>query len=111
MDIKILDFQNSGSLSVLQFETVGKDSFDYITFSKALAAEEIEVSEVSESGSVNNLFVINRSKKFAFFMDGDILSGAKQNRVLNTSVLLYPESKTKRCRHGVKSRRKILRNL
>ncbi len=94
MDIKILDFQNSGSLSVLQFETEGKDSFDYVTFSKALGANEIEIKEVSESGSVNNLFIINRSKDFVFFMDGDILSGAKQNRVLNTSVLLYPESKT-----------------
>ncbi|MCX6162153.1 MAG: hypothetical protein NTV87_12580 [Ignavibacteriae bacterium] len=94
MDIKILDFQNSGSLSVLQFEMEGKDSFDYITFSKALLSKEIEVSEVSESGSVNNLFIINHSKKFVFFMDGDILAGAKQNRVLNTSVLLYPESKT-----------------
>lgn len=94
VDIKILDFQNSGSLSVLQFETAGKDSFDYVTFSKALLSKEIEVSEVSESGSVNNLFIINHSKNYVFFMDGDILTGAKQNRVLNTSVLLYPESKT-----------------
>jgi hypothetical protein len=94
MDIQILDFQVSDSISVLQFESAGKDSSEYITFSKALERNEIEVKEVSESGSVNNLFVINRSEYFVFFMDGDVLSGAKQNRVLNASVLLYPGSKT-----------------
>jgi len=94
MDIQILDFQVSDSISVLQFESAGKDSSEYITFSKALERNEIEVKEVSESGSVNNLLIINHSKDYVFFMDGDILSGAKQNRVLNTSVLIPPESKT-----------------
>lgn len=81
-------------MSLVQFETNYKNSFDYITGSKAIKEKKVEVRELSSEGNVNNLAVLNYSKQYVFFSDGDILIGAKQNRVLNTSILLSPESKT-----------------
>lgn len=93
MDVSNLIFQNSGSLSIVQFRADEINSFEYISLANALKNKFVEVKEVSESGSVNNLNVINHSEYFVFMSDGDILSGAKQNRVLNTSVLVSPKSK------------------
>ncbi len=94
MQVRVVSFQKFNNLSVVQLLTAQQNSFDYISGSTAIKEGLIQVNEISESGSVNNLFVFNLSDKFVFFMDGDILTGAKQNRVLNTSVLLAPNSKT-----------------
>lgn len=95
MNAKITSFQKEQSLSIVQIATDNQNSFGYISGPSAIKDNLIEVTEVSESGSVNMLQVLNLSDKFVFMMDGDILAGAKQNRVLNTSVLLAPNSKTK----------------
>ena len=92
MNASKLSFKKSGTMSIVQFKTDEVDSFQYISLNRALKEKFIEVKEVSESGSVNNLNVINNSEYFVFMSDGDILSGAKQNRVLNTSVLVSPRS-------------------
>lgn len=90
----VLDVQSRNGLGIVQLATAGQDSFSYISSGKALHDKAIEVREVSAAGSVNTLIVLNHSDKFIFFMDGDILVGAKQNRVVNTSILLAPQSKT-----------------
>jgi len=93
MNAEVLSFHSRDSLSVVQLATSFKDSFRYVSGNSAIKKDLLEVQEVSEAGSVNQLIVINHSDDFVFFMDGDILAGAKQNRVLNTSVLLSPKSK------------------
>lgn len=94
MIVKPLTFQTAGALSVIQFASSHQDGFAYVPADIAIANKQIEVRETSEAGSVNSLIVLNMSDAFVFLMDGDILAGAKQNRVLNTSVLLAPHSKT-----------------
>ncbi len=94
MQIKPLSFQSAGALSVLQFATSHLDAFAYLPADGAIEKGQLEVREMSDAGSVNTLIVLNASDTFIFLMDGDILAGAKQNRVLNTSVLLAPHSKT-----------------
>jgi hypothetical protein len=93
MQITTLSFQKSKRLSVVQFSSLSKNTFDYISADIAMKSNFIEVKEISKEGEVNTLFLINHSEKFVFLMDGDILQGAKQNRVLNTSVLVAPNSK------------------
>ncbi len=94
MITKAVSFQKEKSLAVVQFLTSDQNTFNYISGANAMKQDMIEVKEVSEAGSVNNLIVMNTSGSYVFFMDGDVLEGAKQNRVLNTSVLLAPQSKT-----------------
>lgn len=93
MEIKLNSFQKHKRMSVVQFAAFPANTFDYISGPRAVKDDLIQVKEVSQAGSVNNLYLFNLSDRYVFFMDGDILSGAKQNRVLNTSVLIAPNSK------------------
>lgn len=94
MNINLLSIQTVDGLSVIQFLGEPRDTFDYVTALRAHAANHIRVTEVDEAGRVNTLRVENLSERFIFFMDGDLLRGARQDRVLNTSVLLAPRSVT-----------------
>jgi len=60
---------------------------DYLTLDEALAQHCARVSEVSEGGSVPHLLFSNRGKQAVFLLDGEELVGAKQNRILNITVL------------------------
>jgi hypothetical protein len=66
----------------------------YLVLKEAMEQQLISITEVNESGSVPELKVINRSEGFVLLLDGEELAGAKQNRVLNTSVLLKGQSET-----------------
>ena len=94
MQTVISSFQASKNLAVVQLSTSVQDTLQYITAEKAIAGNLIQAKELNQAGSVNTIFVINNSDKLVFMMDGDILAGAKQNRVVNTSILLAPHSKT-----------------
>ena len=69
--------------------------FQYRTLGEALATTDILITEVSTAGAVPELLVINRGKTPVLLVDGEELAGAKQNRVLNTSILLKELSETR----------------
>lgn len=58
------------------------------TLTRALARGEAEVVELDGGGSVPTLQVRNRGSLPLLLLDGEELLGAKQNRILNTSVLV-----------------------
>jgi hypothetical protein len=64
------------------------DEPSYTLLSTAIASGEAVVEEVNESGSVPNLAVRNKCKRPLLIPEGEILMGAKQNRVINVTVLL-----------------------
>lgn len=67
---------------------------NYRLSEEALADGTAVVEEVTEGGSVPNLAVDNRGDALVLFVEGQELRGAKQNRVLNTSVLVAAQTKT-----------------
>jgi hypothetical protein len=60
----------------------------YLTLDEALEGKLAEVTEVSEGGSVPDLKFENRAEKDVLLLDGEELVGAKQNRILNLTVLV-----------------------
>lgn len=66
---------------------------DYATLDEAIRQGWVQVREVSASGSLPELTVANKGDRAVFMMDGEELIGAKQNRVLNLTILA-PAGKT-----------------
>jgi hypothetical protein len=61
---------------------------EYLTLDEALEQKCAEVTEVSEGGRVPELRFVNSGNRSVFLLDGEELIGAKQNRILNLSILV-----------------------
>ncbi|TFH35975.1 MAG: hypothetical protein E4G93_02880 [Dehalococcoidia bacterium] len=60
----------------------------YIALQTAIEAHSVKVREVSTSGTVGDILVSTLGSSPVLALDGEELAGAKQNRILNTTVLL-----------------------
>ncbi len=60
----------------------------YVPLADALHSGQAKVTEVSAAGQVPELLLDNGSEKRVLLLDGDELVGAKQNRVLNITILV-----------------------
>jgi len=65
-----------------------------LSLDEALAADLLQIEEVSESGSVPELMALNIAPDFVFLLDGEQVTGVKQNRTFNLSMLLAPGTRT-----------------
>ena len=65
----------------------------YRTLDQALGAGEVRIEEIGDGGHVPELQIENLGKHPVLLLDGEELIGAKQNRVLNVTVLA-PAGKT-----------------
>ena len=67
----------------------------YRTLDDALSRAEVEITEISEQGSVPELRLVNRGSSPVLIVDGEELVGAKQNRVVNLTILVAAQSELK----------------
>jgi hypothetical protein len=86
--VQVMQPQRDSGLQVFGLRWQSESTLRYTTLDEALAAKTLEVTEVHESGSVPTLRVVNRADEMAFLMAGEQLIGAKQNRVLNVSMMV-----------------------
>lgn len=85
----------SGALTVFPLFGPASSELQYRLADEAIADQQVVVEEVSEGGSVPELRVENKGGESVLFLEGEELVGAKQNRVLNTSVLVAAHSTLK----------------
>ena len=84
-------FQSFTLFPILDGKCVGPE---YLTLAEALKRQLLVVSEITETGSVPELKVMNSAEVAVLLLDGEELVGAKQNRVLNATILLKPKTET-----------------
>ncbi len=85
-----LSFSN---LKVTSLVAANDEHADYATLDEALMEGSARVTETSEAGNVPELKFENKGSKAVLLLDGEELIGAKQNRVLNLTILA-PASET-----------------
>ncbi len=64
------------------------DDCKYMSCGDALDKELLNVQEVNESGVVSTLSATNRGEKPVFIISGQGLKGAKQDRIVNVSIII-----------------------
>ena len=79
-------------ISIVPLLSTTTAEVDYIGFKTALSEDTFAVEELNEGGVVGFLRVVNSGLRHVLLLDGEELSGAKQNRVLNTTILAAANS-------------------
>jgi hypothetical protein len=92
--IELGNMQVFKNIAIVPLMTSLKPSIEYLTLSEALEQKLLTITELDKSGSVPELKVSNTAVHYVLLLDGEELMGAKQNRVLNTTILLKPQSET-----------------
>ncbi|MDD5222586.1 MAG: hypothetical protein PHE84_01235 [bacterium] len=86
--------QGFGNLEIIPLFFADGQSPKYLTLKEALEGNLLTVQEVTEGGSVPQLKAVNLAELPVLILAGEELAGAKQNRVLNTTILLKIKSET-----------------
>ena len=76
--------QNMAVMSILSSHA---EIADYLTLDEALSKKSVHIKELSEEGVVPQLLLINEGAKPILLLDGEELLGAKQNRLINLTIL------------------------
>ena len=82
-----------GGLALVPLFSAADPRLEYIGLDEA-AASGLAVTEVDEAGSVSNLFISNPLDANVLLFEGEELVGAKQNRILDRTILIQAKSKT-----------------
>ncbi|MBN2537131.1 hypothetical protein JXB37_02520 [candidate division WOR-3 bacterium] len=80
-----------GNLAVFLLTGPATGSRDYVTLDRAISKGWVEVEE-KEGGEVNTVRVRNKSSQRVFGLAGEMITGAKQTRMLQQDVLLPAKS-------------------
>ena len=92
--LELGELNSHRNVAVMPLFSTSKSTVSYTLAKEAIEKEKIRVTEIDEGGSVPELRVLNLSDDEVLLLDGEELIGAKQNRVLNTTILLTAKSDT-----------------
>jgi hypothetical protein len=74
------------------FKLAFKNLSKFTPLKKALQQKKVVITEKGNGGEVNSLFIENRSRDTIIINAGEVIKGGQQDRVINTDLVLYPNS-------------------
>ncbi|MCR4429299.1 MAG: hypothetical protein NUV68_08220, partial [Caldiserica bacterium] len=87
-------FEKFKELSVAPILGVNGQGLNFLTLEEALEIGVLKIREKEDGAEVPELLAENLGDLPVLILDGEELIGAKQNRTLNTTILLREKSKT-----------------
>ena len=87
---ELQEFSNLKLTPIFIDEAVPPEGF--VGFDELFDKGLVDASELSESGVVGRISVTNKSNSHLVLLDGDALVGAKQNRIVERSLIIGPQS-------------------
>lgn len=93
-DIELMAFQSHKNMAIIPIKTPTNYKLDILTLQKGFELGLVEVKEL-ETSTVNTLTVKNNSVTPLLLIEGDEIIGGDQNRIVNSSILIAPESEMK----------------
>ena len=86
--------QQFGVMGIIPIFNRKTENQGYLTLKEAMVQDLLKITELNDSGAVPELKVMNKAEIPVLILDGEELIGAKQNRIVNTSILLREEFET-----------------
>ena len=86
--------QQFGVMGVIPVFNRNPGNQGYLTLKEAMKQDLLKITELNDSGAVPELKVMNNAEIPVLILDGEELMGAKQNRIVNTSILLREKFET-----------------
>lgn len=93
-DIELMDFQSHKNMAIIPIRTPTSYKLDILTLEKGFELGLVKVKEC-ETSTVNTLIVENKSVTPLLLIEGEEIIGGDQNRIVNSSMLIAPESAMK----------------
>jgi len=93
--VKELSFgevQNDKNFSITPIISNFPSDLNFITLRLAMEKKRVKVKEVDARGSVPEITVQNLADEYLLIIDGEHLVGAKQNRIVNKTIIIPPKS-------------------
>jgi len=94
MSVELGEPQETQGVIVFPLFAPTNPRLKYVALKTALDSGALTVSEVTAAGVVGDLRVRNGGSSPVLLLDGEELAGAKQNRVLNTTILVGAHTET-----------------
>lgn len=79
------------SLTIFPLTLKGSEGRPYVTMDRAVDKGWVYFGELDHA-EVNTVWVENRSSQYVFLLAGEMISGAKQDRMVGQDILLPPKS-------------------
>src|SRR5512139_4130789 len=87
-ELELGELKNFNNMAIIPLFNSTNDSPQYLSLGEAMGKGLLNVTEVSQSATVQELKVVNKGDLPVLLLDSEELAGAKQNRVLNTKILI-----------------------